>query len=101
MDAIPNNPLPFVFLSILLTHDVMVTLVALLLIPLGLSVAIGVLCAGSIRWLSFRAPAGYLLSGFYFGLVLVPIKIAVPWFDAAFIVLAYLSLLFGLWLTRS
>lgn len=84
METLPNNPSTFAYLSLLLMHEAMVWRVAVLMIPLAAA------------WLSRRAVGAqimsgvwFVLAGFYLGLILIPPRLEVFWFDTLWVLLAY------------
>lgn len=83
MDTLPNSPSIFAYLSLLIMHEAMAWRVAVLLSPLA------------VAWILQRramrpgTDVWYVLAGFYLGLILIPPRLEVFWFDALWVLLAY------------
>jgi hypothetical protein len=84
VETLPNNPPTFAYLSLLLMHKAMALRLAVLMIPLAAA------------WLLQRqavqramTDVWYVLAGFYLGLILIPPRLEVFWFDTLWVLLAY------------
>lgn len=89
MDKLPSDPSTFAYLSLLLMHDAMAVRVAVIALPLLLVGTGRVLLGRRKYWNRFATGAWHALSGFYLGLILLPPRLNVFWFDTLWLLLAY------------